>query len=133
MAKNKGDTDLQFYLQYVNIFAKASVFKITGDLGFEEIIDLIDMIHSFEITSNILMDLSHGDTTSLTAKQIEKIRNYSKKYSHLRACGKTAYIVNSDVDYGLARMYQIHTELKGHEELHTVFRSMEEAMIWLNE
>jgi glucan phosphoethanolaminetransferase (alkaline phosphatase superfamily) len=24
LAKNKGDTDLQFYLQYVNIFAKAS-------------------------------------------------------------------------------------------------------------
>ena len=110
-----------------------TVFNISGDLGFEEIINLIDFTYSFEITLNILMDLSSADTKSLTSEQIEKIGNHSKKYSHLRIGGKTAYIAKKDIDYGLARMYQIHTELKGHEELHRVFRSLEEAMVWLNE
>ena len=81
---------------------------------------------------NILIDLTCADTKSLTSEQITKISDHSKKYSHLRIGGKTAYIVNNDVDYGLARMYQIHTELKGHHGAHCVFRSLEEAMIWLN-
>jgi len=110
-----------------------TIFNITGDLGFEEIIDLVDLVYSSEITLKILMDLSFADTTSLTGEQIEKIAKYSKKYSHLRIRGKTAYIIAKEVDYGLARMYQIHTELKGHHEAHGVFRSLEEAMIWLNE
>ena len=79
-----------------------TVFKITGDLGFEEIICIVDMVYSSEITLNILMDLSLADTSSLTVKQIEKIGAYSKKYSHLRAGGKTAYIAKNDLDFGLA-------------------------------
>jgi hypothetical protein len=82
---------------------------------------------------NILIDLTCADTKSLTSEQVANLSNHSKKYSHLRIGGKTAYIVNNDVDYGLARMYQIHTELKEHHEAHGVFRSLEEAMIWLNE
>jgi len=110
-----------------------TVFNITGDLGFEEIIDLVDLTYSSEITLNILIDLTCADTKSLTSEQIAKISDHSKKYSHLRSEGKTAYIVNKDLDYGLARMYQIHTELKGHHEAHGVFRSLEEAISWLNE
>ena len=110
-----------------------TIFNITGDLGFEEIIDLVDFTYSSEITLNILIDLTCADTKSLTSEQVANLSNHSKKYSHLRIGGKIAYIVNNDVNYGLAHMYQIHTELKEHHEAHGVFRSLEEAMIWLNE
>jgi hypothetical protein len=109
-----------------------TIFIITGELEYEEIIDMVDQTYSSEITLNILMDLSSADTKSLTSEQIERIGKHSKKYSHLRIGGKTAYIVSKDIDFGLARMYQIHTELNGHHEAHGVFRNMDEAMAWLN-
>ena len=106
-----------------------TVFNITGNLGFKEIIDLVDLIYASEITLNMLMDLSSADTASLTSEQIEKISNHSRKYSYLRSGGKTAYVVKNDLEFGLARMYQIRTELDGHHESHGVFRSLDEAMI----
>ena len=110
-----------------------TIFNISGDLGFEEIIDLVDFTYSGEITLNILMNLTEANTSSLTSVQIEKIGNHSKKYSHLRRGGKTAYLVTKDIDFGLARMYQTYTELKGHHEVHGVYRSYGEAMTWLKE
>ena len=117
----------------INKEENLTVFNISGDFGFEEIIDLVDLTYSSEITLNILMDLSCANTASLTTEQIERIGNHSRKYSHLRIGGKTAYIVTKDIDFGLARMYQIHTEIKGHHETHGVFRTLEEAMDWLKE
>ena len=56
-----------------------------------------------------------------------------KEIFSLRSGGKTAYIVKKDIDFGLVRLYQTHTELKGHHEYHGVFRSLDEVMNWFED
>jgi hypothetical protein len=45
-------------------------------------------------------------------------------------CGPLAIVVSSDVEYGMARMYMAYTEME--HPWTNVFRSMDEALAWLD-
>jgi hypothetical protein len=45
--------------------------------------------------------------------------------------GRRAVVVSRDFDYGLARMWQIHSELARPEAPIKVFNNEEEALVWI--
>jgi hypothetical protein len=73
-----------------------------------------------------LMDFTH-----LTAVEIgpDDVREFAKRNifsSHARR----AILVKNDLQFGLARMFEIHRELNGEMGIH-VFRALDEALDWI--
>lgn len=112
---------------------KLTIIKLFGDATSDMIIDALDQFYTSEFTLNVLWDLSDANTSSLTSNQMNTIIEHAKKYSQLRPNGKTAYVSPKDMDFAMARMYQILSELNEHPISHYVFRNHSEAMSWLEE
>ena len=115
----------------INREKNLTVITVNGELTFDQIIDVLDQFYASEYTLYLLWDLTNADTSSLTTVQVDMIVDHAKEYAHLRKGGKAAFVLSRDVDFGLARMYEQLSEAKQHPILHGVFRSLDEAMNWL--
>ena len=71
------------------------------------------------------------DFTHVTALQIEPedIRQFAQK-NIFSPRSRRAFLVKDDLQFGLARMFEIHRELKGEKRIR-VFRTFDEAMDWI--
>jgi len=71
------------------------------------------------------------DFTQITALEIgpEDVRQLAQR-SIFSPRSRRAFVVKDDFQYGLARMFEIHRELKGEMGIR-VFRTFEEAMDWI--
>jgi hypothetical protein len=110
-----------------------TIVNVSGELLFEQIVQVLEDFYKSDFTLKLLWDLSHADLSALTNSHIEKIISYAKSKSHLREGGKTAIVALKDIDYGVSRMYEILSELKEHPVSHSVFRNRDEALKWLKE
>jgi hypothetical protein len=66
------------------------------------------------------------------AESTKTVKYLAKQVTNLAAelqCGPVAIIVSTDVDYGMARMYMMLTELAHPNSM--VFRDYEDGMAWL--
>ena len=80
---------------------------------------------------NILWDLSGSDLSELTSDHLRQIISVAKQYAHLRERGKTALYATVPLGFGIARMYEILAEANQVPIPNRVFRSIDEAMAWL--
>ena len=108
-----------------------TVITVSGKTTLDMIIDALEEFYRSVFTLNLLWDFSKGDARELTNYQMRDIISVAKKYAHLRKGGKTAFFVSSGVDYGLARMYEIYSDIEGHTISHNVFYDFDKAMDWL--
>ena len=108
-----------------------TIISAFGDFLFDQIIEVVDQFYASETTFNLLWDLSQADVSTTTKYEIEQIIEHSKKYAHLRAGGKTVFVMSNDLNFGLARMFEILSEIKKLPLSIHVFRKMEEALRWL--
>ncbi len=69
-----------------------------------------------------------GPETEELARSITPLATENE---HLHPGGKTAYLVSTDLDFGLARMYQSYSA-ESPAVLH-IFRKWEEAISWLDD
>ena len=110
-----------------------TILTVSGLITRDEIIQAFEDFINHEVTTNLLWDFIDADLSSITRVDLEQIVMFSKPYAHLRKNGKTAFLVPKDLPFGLSRMYQTFTEIKEHPILVSVFRSQEEALVWLAE
>ena len=98
---------------------------------FSEPPGLVDLIHTIDdIAGNYLSrlrlwDISHG--VNLTDSQISALAEYSK--SKFTIPSKVAYIAQTDLSFGLARVLEVYREDSMVEQM--VFRSERKAQNWL--
>lgn len=73
------------------------------------------------------------DFTNLTAVEIgpDDVRQFAQR-DIFSSGSRRAFIVKDDLQYGLARMFGIHRELRGEMGIR-VFRNFDEAMDWVLE
>ena len=107
-----------------------TIYTVSGEFLFDQIIDLVKRYYLEELTLNIIFDLTNADMSAITAGEMERIVEFSKEYTHLREGGKTAFITSNDLGYGLSRMYAAYAEVKGHPIVQRSFRIIDEAMTW---
>lgn len=77
-----------------------------------------------------LWDFRNADLSSLDAKTIVAMAQYSLKFSSGINDVKVAFVTNSDLVYGLSRMFELSSEAKTPIE---VFRSVSKAEKWMME
>lgn len=71
------------------------------------------------------------DFTQITGVEFgpEDVRQFAER-SIYSSRSRRALLVKDDLQFGLARMYEIHRELKGESGIR-VFRSADEALDWI--
>ena len=107
-----------------------TIYSIVGDYTVKTLQDLIDQFYQSQYTANLALDFSKAISPDFSRDDIDEILAHAKKYAHLRSSGKTAFIVSSDINYGIGRMYETIAEIRKHTVLHNVFRTFEEAIKW---
>lgn len=105
------------------------IVTITGRLtldGFGKSLDRIRRNPSYRGSDRSLWDLR-----GVFAPSVDAVRTFAAlaQGTETRSCRRAALVVEGEVQYGLARMFQILSEQSG--SVKRVFRDLTEARIWL--
>ncbi len=79
----------------------------------------------------VLTDLRGFDSSTVTSDQVRALAASNNLRADLFGPGRTAVVVSEPATFGLARMFQFHTDAAGFDQ--RVFYSLEEARRWLAE
>ena len=110
-----------------------TVFKVTGVLNFDEAMATVKSFYEAEPTKNVIWDLQEVTEIPFSSKEVESIADNPARAKGKRPGGKTAFVSQNNMVFGLARMFQIQTELKNIPYTVKVFRTIKEANDWLDE
>ncbi len=110
-----------------------TVFKVTGVLSFDEVLPVVKDFYDGDPTKHVLWDLIDTTEVQLTSEEVEAIANFSPRYEGKRASGKTAFVAQKDILFGLSRMFEIQSSIRESPFPIMVFRSIDEAHQWLDE
>lgn len=109
--------------------------KTYGDADLEGFISLWKQLiahEKWQPHSRILLDHSGLHCGPLTVSEIETIAEKVGSMNRKLGGAKLAVFVARDLEYGMVRMRQVYIEGKW-DVTERVFRSPDEAIIWLNE
>ncbi len=109
------------------------IVEIDGDLHSAEAIKVINQYYRNGIIQNAIWDFSHGSLLNTSDVELRAIANAAKKCADegYRQGGKTVFVGNAAVEYGLLRMYTAIAETSGVSVEYNVFKTTEEAKTWI--
>ena len=111
-----------------------TTFTCYGELSPEEIIlTLMKFYQGIEgpPTRKVLWDMANATTTKISMDDIDKVVALRFNHEGIMPGGETAIIAPQDVNFGLARIFEIRTSGTDRELM--VFRTYEEAAEWIEE
>lgn len=91
----------------------------------ERIVRQVEAHREFSTELDVLFDASHLSFGRLPAERFAHFADLARDGGH-----RVAIVANTDLAYGVSRMYQAWTDQKRKRKLR-VFRSAEEALAWL--
>ncbi len=106
---------------------------LEGTLSTQDILDTFDEMvkhPDFVEGSDALWDLCDASHPDLTVTDLYNIGSHVQKHAEKRGAGKTAWIVLNQVDFGIARMFEMLTDQDISIKFR-VFDSVEEAKDWI--
>ena len=105
----------------------------TGQVTANDLLAGLQEFYSRTPTELALCDLSNADLDSFSRADVERLVGATKRLASVRDRPRTAIVAKGDLGFGLARMYEILGEAKGHPASMRVFRARDEAIQWLRE
>ena len=118
------------YLRDLNILI-ATVESSTTIEMFKQTIN--ELISSIEYPPNVstIWDLRKLDFDSIDSNFVKGLIAIRKGINNKRGNVKIAYVVNSDLSFGMVRMYQIYSEIEGLAQSIQIFRNLDDAKKWI--
>ena len=104
---------------------------LRGEVRKVDVIAALDTLYHeprFHSGMSELWDVRHGEAI-LSPLELTDIVYFVSQHTDKRGKGRTAVVTGRDVDYGMARIGQVHVE--EHEIELMVFRALDEAERWL--
>jgi hypothetical protein len=119
------------YLRDPNILI-ATVEGLTTIEMFKQAIN--ELISSIDYPSNVntLWDLRKLDFHPIDRNFEEEIIALRREVDTKRGNVRVAYVVNSDLSFGMTRMYGTLSQIKGIAQSIQVFRNLDDAKQWLS-
>lgn len=115
--------------QYKNL--NLTVHEATEQIETDDIISALKDFYHNRVTTYLIWDLNKGGNPELSQNDIKRIIDFSIEYGSLRKNGKSAIVTDSDLYYGLSRVFEVHSEMETDLSLvFLVFRNVEEAIDW---
>ena len=111
------------------------VHSLNGRLRFEEVRDTLEALYAspdFDPAMNALWDVRDANLTDISSDDVRKIAQLVSGRRPKEGFSRVALVVSRDVDFGLARMYEMQLEDGSHSAVR-VFRDIGEAMTWLGQ
>lgn len=110
-----------------------STMVVTGVVTPDELIDAAGKFYADEPSSFAICDMSQANLRLFSSADVQRMLNFTVQRAQSRSGGKTAIIASGDLEFGLSRMYQSMADIADHPVSIRVFRSEEEALLWLHE
>ena len=104
-----------------------TVFTAKGALTFDDAISVVKAFYDDGPTKHVIWDMTDTTEVQLTSKEVEKIATFEPRIKGKRALGKTAFVAQKDILFGLSRMFEIHSEMVNSPYPVMVFRNIEQA------
>jgi len=108
-----------------------TLYKCYGDLKEAEINDIIQPYYTERTTLNLLWDFSEASMSDISSMFVRQITNKMRELVPAREKGKIAVIAPKDLEYGIARMFQILSDERRFPFKVKVFKYVGEACQWL--
>ena len=119
--------------EYVDEKNRLTIHVFTGVVLAKDIVEAVKALYAAGPTPNHLWDLTEADTSAIRSDDLQEIALLAKQSSPSGRNGRTAIVSNSDLGFGLSRMYGTFAEMSGHGIEVRPFRSREEAEEWIAE
>ena len=84
-------------------------------------------------TSHVLWDLCDTTEVHITSEEVDTIVNFNQRYEGKRKSGKTAFVTQKDILFGLSRMFEFKSSARKAPYTIMVFRNIDEAYQWFDE
>lgn len=110
-----------------------TVYRCSGRMKEEELTHILQSFYSGTPTLNILWDYSDASLEGISSEYVRQIHARVLKLGFARQGGKSAIVATKELEYGLARMFQIMADENGFPLRIKLFRSIDEAHQWLLE
>ena len=123
---------MQFNLRYHD-----GIFEVTtsGDAslqGFNDYVKTIFNHEEWKPGGRILSDHSELNAGPLTVDDVQEIAKLVRKNKKLFGKAKLATLVRRDLEYGMARMWDVFVETELGEVSQQLFKDRDKAISWLN-
>ena len=110
-----------------------TIHSCSGSLTKEEFMDAIQSFYKENPTRYVIWDFAKASLADIPSDCVRRSTEMVKRLGVARRNGKSAVIASSDLEYGLARMFQIMTDNGEIPFKIKVFRYFGEATQWLFE
>ena len=108
-----------------------TVFSVVGEITFDEVWDQTSIHLGGKPSKLSLWDFTLGTVTPISSDETRLIARRGGALSARIEGGKGAILTPKDIDYGIARMFQVFSELDNFPLEVQVFRDMNAARKWL--
>lgn len=117
---------------YIDTAKDLTTFTVASVLSFDEVMPVVKAFYDGDPTKNVMWNLLDDTDVQLTSEQGEVVVRFSPRYEGTRASGKTAFVAQQDLLFGLLRMFEMQSEGQGAPFPTMVFRNKEEAYKWFD-
>lgn len=119
----------------IEIIGNLLTVTIKGNLLASDVIAVVTKQYPNPVVKNVIWDFTEGTVAKITKQGFTEIAGATLQVmkSGARQGGKTAYVGLSDTDFGLMRMYSSMAEMAGIPINYSVFRTLDAAMVWIND
>ena len=109
------------------------IVSVAGNLTAHEVIAVVNEYYSNGQVKDVIWDLTHATLHAISQVGFRNIARAAKESlaTGARSGGKTAYVDDSMVEYGLLRMYTTIAQIMEVPVQYNVFRTMAEARSWM--
>lgn len=108
-----------------------TIFMVHGELTADEVIQSVEALSARKPTKFVLWDATDGSVANVPTEEIQRVAQTMMRFLEKRKEGKTAFVVATDLDYGLGRMYEAFAENEGLPYAYGIFKTVKEAKQWL--
>lgn len=105
--------------------------SVYGNCDFVELLEVEYEFYWNDTTSNLLWDCSQAKFANISNGRIEASIEHSMKNLHTREGGRDAFVFHDDLGFGLGRVYQSLSAIRGFPVKIRPFRTMDDAWRWL--
>jgi hypothetical protein len=110
-----------------------TIFTVVGEVYFNELMRAVESFLKGQPTQNVLWDFREAIPKGLyRLAEVSKIAAFAKDHGELRESGKTALVASGSFSFGLISMYERFTKIENHPQTVGAFRSLDEAITWLD-
>ena len=110
-----------------------TVFKCSGELTRTELYNAITSYLKETPTIYELWDFTSARFPTVSKEDLRDSAFLGRKYGSKKRGGKNAIVAPEDLEYGLSRMFKMMAEIVELPFEVRVFRSLDEATLWLFE